>query len=28
LIAQIKTDLATRLRADGFTDLKQAVGQT
>jgi dihydroorotate dehydrogenase len=28
LIAQIKTDLAARLRADGFTELKQAVGQT
>lgn len=28
LIARIKTDLAARLRADGFTELKQAVGQT
>ena len=28
LIAQIKTDLAARLRADGFTKLAQAVGQT
>ena len=28
LIAQIKTDLAARLRADGFTKLEQAVGQT